>query len=82
MLQHKQIEEEYARLVEAKAIIENSLLPIKLKFEKAENDLALAQGLLSISREKSEYFTTKHSLIGLLLQVIIAFFIPHKLFSD
>lgn len=56
MLQAKEIEEKYKELVKNNAVIENSVVLSNLKFSKAENDLALADGLLNISIKKNILF--------------------------
>lgn len=54
MLQAKQVEEEYNKLLQAKdmPIREKTAVQSHLKWQKAVNDLALAQGLLKISIEE------------------------------
>ncbi|MBI5065053.1 hypothetical protein HZA97_02345 [Candidatus Woesearchaeota archaeon] len=59
MLQPKEIEEKYTELVNNNAIIENTTVLSNLKFSKAENDLALADGLLKISIKKNALFGNK-----------------------
>ena len=51
MLQAKQVEEEYNKLLNAKdkPIREKASVQSHLKWQKAVNDLALSQGLLKIS---------------------------------
>lgn len=51
MLQHNKVEEEYKKLLEAKdrPIKENAVVQSHLKWQKAVNDLSLAEGLLKIS---------------------------------
>lgn len=51
MLQPKEIEKEYLKLLNArgKPIKENALIQSHLKWQKAINDLSLAEGLLKIS---------------------------------
>lgn len=56
MLQAKQIEDKYAELVNKRAVVENSNIIIHLKFEKAQNDLFLANGLLQVSLKKTPTF--------------------------
>ena len=54
MLQAKQVEEEYNKLLQArdKPIREKATVQSHLKWQKAVNDLALAQGLLKISTDE------------------------------
>jgi len=51
MLQPKQVEEKYKRLLEEKAVREESNVQSHLKWLKAINDLTLAKGLLKISTD-------------------------------
>ena len=53
MLQAKQIEEKYNKLLNAKdmPVRENSIIQVHLKRQKAVNDLLLAEGLFRISTE-------------------------------
>jgi len=51
MLQHNKIEEEYEKLLKVKAISENKKILSSIKWQKAVNDLNLAQGLLNISSD-------------------------------
>ena len=53
MLQAKQIEEKYNNLlnVKGKPIRENAVIQVHLKWQKAVNDLLLAEGLFRISTE-------------------------------
>lgn len=53
MLQARQVEEKYNNLLNAKdkPIRENSAIQVHLKWQKAVNDLLLAEGLLRISTE-------------------------------
>lgn len=52
MLQQNQIEREYEHLLEINAINEDVTTPSHLKWQKAVNDLSLAEGLLKISTSK------------------------------
>jgi uncharacterized protein (UPF0332 family) len=54
MLQAKQVEEEYSKLLNAKdkPIREKATVQSHLKWQKAVNDLALSQGLLKISTDE------------------------------
>lgn len=54
MLQAKQVEEEYNKLLQVKdkPIREKTAVQSHLKWQKAVNDLALAQGLLKISTDE------------------------------
>lgn len=52
MLQHSEIEEEYEILKKVKAISEEKKVLSNIKWQKAVNDLNLAQGLLKISTDK------------------------------
>jgi len=49
MLQTKEVEKQYKELLKAKAVKEDSSIITHLKWQKAVNDLALAEGLLKIS---------------------------------
>ena len=51
MLQHNKIEEEYEKLLKVKAISENKKILSSIRWQKAVNDLNLAQGLLNISSD-------------------------------
>ncbi len=52
MLQHNKIEENYKELVKVKAVKEDSIIQSHLKWQKAVNDLLLAEKLLQISTNK------------------------------
>ncbi|MEK6937431.1 MAG: HEPN domain-containing protein [Nanoarchaeota archaeon] len=64
MLQAKQIEEQYRELFRVKAVKENYNVLVHLKWQKAANDLSLAQGLLTLSTNlkiKSDLGYTKET---------------------
>jgi len=52
MLQLNKVEEEYGKLLKVKSISENKKILSNLKWQKAINDLSLAEGLLKISTDK------------------------------
>jgi len=52
MLQPNKINEEYEKLKKEKAISENKKILSNIKWQKAVNDLNLAEGLLKISIDK------------------------------
>ncbi|MEA3378199.1 MAG: hypothetical protein U9Q69_01025 [Nanoarchaeota archaeon] len=49
MLQAKEVEKQYKELLKSKAVKEGSSIISHLKWQKAVNDLALAEGLFEIS---------------------------------
>jgi uncharacterized protein (UPF0332 family) len=48
----RQVEDEYKRLVNAGAIREGALIQSRLKWQKSENDLLLARGILKLSTDR------------------------------